>query len=56
MPDLHIEEEVLVGPAARIGDRPQLWAASPARTLVLPTTNPRVLATMAELVFSGPLP
>jgi hypothetical protein len=49
--DRLVDDIALVGPVRRIADRLQLWADSPVTTLVLATTDPRTLETMAEIAL-----
>jgi F420-dependent oxidoreductase-like protein len=49
--DRLVDEIALVGPVRRIADRLQLWADSPVTTLVVASTDPRTLETMAEITL-----
>jgi hypothetical protein len=51
VPDEFADEISLVGPADRIKDRLQAWRETPITTLLVPTQDKAVLATIAELVL-----
>jgi alkanesulfonate monooxygenase SsuD/methylene tetrahydromethanopterin reductase-like flavin-dependent oxidoreductase (luciferase family) len=45
------DEIALVGPPERIRDRLEIWKASPVKTLLLGTQDPKALRLMAELLL-----
>jgi F420-dependent oxidoreductase-like protein len=51
VPDALVEAVSLVGPKERIAERLDAWRETPVATLVLGTTQPRALQTLAELVL-----
>jgi F420-dependent oxidoreductase-like protein len=51
VPDELVDAVSLVGPKERIADRLEAWRETPVTTLVLGTTQPEALRTLAELVL-----
>jgi alkanesulfonate monooxygenase SsuD/methylene tetrahydromethanopterin reductase-like flavin-dependent oxidoreductase (luciferase family) len=51
VPDELVDAVSLVGPKERIAERLQAWRETPVTTLVLGTTQPEALQTLAELVL-----
>jgi F420-dependent oxidoreductase-like protein len=51
VPDALVDAVALVGPKERISERLAAWRATPVTTLVLGTTQPEALRTLAELVL-----
>jgi F420-dependent oxidoreductase-like protein len=51
VPDELVDAVSLVGPKERIAERLQAWRATPVTTLVLGTTQPEALRTLAELAL-----
>jgi F420-dependent oxidoreductase-like protein len=51
VPDELVDAVSLVGPKERIAERLEAWRETPVTTLVLGTTQPEALQTMAELVL-----
>jgi F420-dependent oxidoreductase-like protein len=51
VPDELVDAVSLVGPKERIADRLEAWRETPVTTLVLGTTQPEALQTLAELVL-----
>jgi len=51
VPDELIDAVSLVGPKERIAERLEAWRETPVTTLVLGTTQPEALQTLAELVL-----
>jgi len=51
VPDALVDAVSLVGPKERIAERLAAWRATPVTTLVLGTTQPEALRTLAELVL-----
>jgi F420-dependent oxidoreductase-like protein len=51
VPDQLVDAVSLVGPKERIAERLEAWRESPVTTLVLGTTQPEALQTLAELVL-----
>ena len=51
VPDELVEAVSLVGPKERIAERLEAWRETPVTTLVLGTTQPEALRTLAELVL-----
>jgi F420-dependent oxidoreductase-like protein len=51
VPDALVDAVALVGPKERIAERLAAWRATPVTTLVLGTTQPEALQTLAELVL-----
>ena len=51
VPDELVDAVSLVGPKERIAERLEAWRATPVTTLVLGTTQPEALRTLAELVL-----
>jgi F420-dependent oxidoreductase-like protein len=51
VPDELVDAVALVGPKKRIAERLDAWRTTPVTTLVLGTTQPEALQTLAELVL-----
>jgi F420-dependent oxidoreductase-like protein len=51
VPDELVDSVSLVGPKERIAERLEAWRETPVTTLVLGTTQPEALQTLAELVL-----
>ena len=51
VPDELVDAVSLIGPKERIAERLEAWRATPVTTLVLGTTQPEALQTLAELVL-----
>jgi F420-dependent oxidoreductase-like protein len=51
VPDALVDAVSLVGPKERIAERLEAWRETPVTTLVLGTTQPEALHTLAELVL-----
>jgi len=51
VPDELVDAVALVGPKERIAERLEAWRETPVTTLVLGTTQPEALRTLAELVL-----
>jgi F420-dependent oxidoreductase-like protein len=51
VPDALADEIALVGPRERIRDRLEAWKASPVKTLLVATSDPKALRLMAELLL-----
>jgi F420-dependent oxidoreductase-like protein len=51
VPDELVDAVTLVGPKQRIAERLEAWRETPVTTLVLGTTQPEALRTLAELVL-----
>jgi F420-dependent oxidoreductase-like protein len=51
VPDELVDEVSLVGPRDRVADRLEAWKASGVTTLVVSSTDPKTLRTLAELVL-----
>ncbi len=51
VPDRFADEISLVGPIERIKDRLEAWKETPITTLLMGTTDAKILRTMAELVL-----
>src|SRR5438105_540349 len=51
VPDELVDAVSLVGPKERIAERLEAWRETPVTTLVLGTTQPEALRTLAELVL-----
>jgi F420-dependent oxidoreductase-like protein len=51
VPDELVDAVSLVGPKERIAERLEAWRATPVTTLVLGTSQPEALRTLAELVL-----
>ena len=51
VPDALVDAVALVGPKKRIAERLEAWRETPVTTLVLGTTQPEALQTLAELVL-----
>ena len=51
VPDELVDAVALVGPKERIAERLEAWRETPVTTLVLGTTQPEALQTLAELVL-----
>jgi F420-dependent oxidoreductase-like protein len=51
VPDELVDAVSLVGPKERIAERLEAWRETPVTTLVLGTTQPKALQTLAELVL-----
>ena len=51
VPDALVDAVALVGPKERIRDRLEAWRATPVTTLILGTSDPKALQTLAELVL-----
>jgi hypothetical protein len=51
VPNELADEIALVGPKERIRDRLEIWKASPIKTLLLGTADPKALRLMAELLL-----
>ena len=51
VPDELVDAVSLVGPKERIAERLDAWRETPVTTLVLGTTQPEALQTLAELVL-----
>ena len=51
VPDELVDAVTLVGPKERIAERLEAWRETPVTTLVLGTTQPEALQTLAELVL-----
>jgi len=51
VPDELVDAVSLVGPKERIAERLEAWRETPVTTLVLGTTQPEALQTLAELVL-----
>jgi F420-dependent oxidoreductase-like protein len=51
VPDELVDAVTLVGPKERIAERLEAWRETPITTLVLGTTQPEALQTLAELVL-----
>jgi F420-dependent oxidoreductase-like protein len=51
VPDELVDAVALVGPKKRIAERLEAWRETPVTTLVLGTTQPEALQTLAELVL-----
>ena len=51
VPDELVDAVSLVGPKERIAERLQAWRETPVTTLVLGTTQPEALQTLADLVL-----
>jgi alkanesulfonate monooxygenase SsuD/methylene tetrahydromethanopterin reductase-like flavin-dependent oxidoreductase (luciferase family) len=51
VPDDLVDAVSLIGPKERIADRLEAWRETPVTTLVLGTTQPEALQTLAELVL-----
>jgi F420-dependent oxidoreductase-like protein len=51
VPDELVDAVALVGPEERIAERLEAWRETPVTTLVLGTTQPEALQTLAELVL-----
>src|SRR5437868_4521186 len=51
VPDELVDAVSLVGPKERIAERLEAWRETPVTTLVLGTTQPKALRTLAELVL-----
>ena len=51
VPNELADEIALVGPPERIRDRLEVWKASPVKTLLLGTQDPKALRLMAELLL-----
>jgi F420-dependent oxidoreductase-like protein len=51
VPDELVDAVSLIGPKERIADRLEAWRETPVTTLVLGTTQPEALQTLAELVL-----
>jgi len=51
VPDELVDAVALVGPKERISERLEAWRETPVTTLVLGTTQPEALRTLAELVL-----
>ena len=49
VPDKLVDEVALVGPKERIAERLKAWSASPVKTLLISTSQPEALRTLAEL-------
>jgi alkanesulfonate monooxygenase SsuD/methylene tetrahydromethanopterin reductase-like flavin-dependent oxidoreductase (luciferase family) len=51
VPDELVDAVSLIGPKERIAERLEAWRETPVTTLVLGTTQPEALQTLAELVL-----
>ena len=51
VPNELADEIALIGPPERIRDRLEIWKASPVKTLLLGTADPKALRLMAELLL-----
>jgi len=51
VPDALVDAVALVGPKERIRDRLEAWRETPVTTLILGTSDPKALQTLAELVL-----
>jgi len=51
VPDALVDAVALVGPKERIRDRLEAWRETPVSTLILGTSDPKALQTLAELVL-----
>jgi F420-dependent oxidoreductase-like protein len=51
VPDVLVDAVSLIGPKERIAERLEAWRETPVTTLVLGTTQPEALQTLAELVL-----
>src|SRR5439155_1607852 len=51
VPDELVDAVSLIGPKERIAERLEAWRQTPVTTLVLGTTQPEALQTLAELVL-----
>jgi len=51
VPDALVDAVTLIGPKERIAERLEAWRETPVTTLVLGTTQPEALQTLAELVL-----
>ena len=51
VPDALVDAVALVGPKERIRDRLEAWRETPVTTLILGTSEPKALQTLAELVL-----
>ena len=51
VPDELVDAVTLIGPKERIAERLEAWRETPVTTLVLGTTQPEALQTLAELVL-----
>ena len=51
VPDALVDAVALVGPKERIRDRLEAWRDTPVTTLILGTSDPKALQTLAELVL-----
>jgi hypothetical protein len=51
VPDQFADEISLCGPVDRIKDRIQAWRETPVTSLLVPSADPAVMRTMAELVL-----
>jgi hypothetical protein len=53
VPDRFADEISLVGPLERVRDRLAAWRETPVTMLLVATHEPKMLATMAELVLGA---